>query len=91
MPDTVASLQAALDALNAARALGASVVSYVANGVQRSVTYKSDIEMNAAAQDLSRRITALQGGYNRTIKLASSKGLGRRGDRDEGGFASGDD
>jgi hypothetical protein len=79
MADTVESLQAQLDKLNAARAQGVSVVSYVANGTSRSVTYKSDIEMNAAAQDLLRRIAALQSGGGRAVKISSSKGLDHYG------------
>jgi hypothetical protein len=78
--DTVASLQCQLDALNAARAKGALSVEYVANGVSRRVQWKSDREQNAAAQDLMRRISALSGtSPDRTVKIASSKGLyGRR-------------
>ena len=76
MVDTVESLQAQLDKLNAARAQGVSVVSFTSGtGSTRSVTYKSDIEMNAAAQDLQRRIAALQGDGRRTIKISTSKGL----------------
>lgn len=75
MSETVAELQAQLVALNKARAGGISVVSYLANGVSRSVTYKSDAEMQAAQNDLQRRIAALQGGGGRVIKITTSKGL----------------
>lgn len=75
MAETLETLRIALDKLNAARAHGTKSVSYVANGVQRVVEYKSDMEMNAAAQDIQRRIAALSGGAPRTIKLSSSKGL----------------
>jgi hypothetical protein len=76
MVDTLATLQAQLDTLNAARAKGVKSVSYVGNGIQRVVEFKSDIEMNAAAQDLTRRIAALSGvSPDRTVKIASSKGL----------------
>jgi hypothetical protein len=86
MTDTLATLQAQLDTLNAARARGAKTISYTANGVQRSVEYKSDIEMNAAAQDLTRRIAALSGvSPYRTVLISSSKGLCDRGEYGRGG------
>lgn len=75
MAEDLATLLAQLEALNAARASGLSVVSYMANGVSRSSTYKSDIEMQGAQLDLQRRIAALQGAGARTIRLATSKGL----------------
>jgi hypothetical protein len=75
MVETLEDLQAALVALNKARASGLSVVSYLANGVSRSVTYKHDAEMREAQNDLMRRIAALQGNGNRTIKISASKGL----------------
>jgi hypothetical protein len=75
MAETIEQLQSQLDALNAARARGVKTITYVANGSQRTVEYKADIEMNAAAQDLGRRIAALQGGGRRTIHISSSKGL----------------
>jgi hypothetical protein len=80
MADTFASLQAQLDALNKVRATGAKSNSYTANGVSRLTEFKCEIEMNAAAQDLSRRIAALSGvSPNRTVLISSSKGLyGRR-------------
>jgi hypothetical protein len=81
MPDTLATLQPQLDALNAARAKGTKTISYTANGVQRSVELKSDIEMNAAVQDLQRRIAALTSGSQRTIKISSSKGLDHEHER----------
>jgi hypothetical protein len=80
MADDLATLQGQLDALNSARAKGISVVSYQANGVARSVTYKSDREMNAAAQDLQRRIAAMTGGGGRVTYVGTSKGL--RGSRE---------
>jgi hypothetical protein len=81
MPDTLTTLQAQLDALNAARAKGVKSVSYTANGTQRVAEFKSDIEMNAAVQDLQRRIAALTSGSQRTIKISSSKGLDHEHER----------
>jgi hypothetical protein len=52
MVDTLTDLQARLDALNAARSGGIQTVSYKANGVERSVSYRSDIELRNAIQDL---------------------------------------
>jgi uncharacterized membrane-anchored protein len=73
--ESLEELQAALAALNKARASGISVVSYLANGVSRSVTYKHDAEMREAQNDLMRRIAAFQGNTSRTIKISASKGL----------------
>jgi hypothetical protein len=81
MPDTLATLQPQLDALNAARAKGVKSVQYVGNGTSRTVEYKSDIEMNAAVQDLQRRIAALTSGSQRTIKISTSKGLDHEHER----------
>lgn len=79
MTETVAELQAQLATLNAARASGTSSVSYVANGVSRTVTYKSDIEMRGAQMDLQQRIVALQtDGTRRTVLVATNKGLPAR-------------
>jgi hypothetical protein len=78
MTETVASLSAQLETLNAARASGVRTVSYQANGVNRSVEYRSDREMAMAQMDLERRIAALQaGGPRRTVLIATSKGLRR--------------
>ena len=78
MAETVDELTIQLDKLRTARASGILTVSYLGNGVSRSVTWKSDRELNAAIQDLERRIAAVQGGNNRTIRVTSSKGLGDR-------------
>jgi hypothetical protein len=73
--ETLAELQDQLIALNRARAKGVRSISYLGNGITRTVEYKSDSEMQGAQNDLMRRITALQGATNRTIKVAASKGL----------------
>jgi hypothetical protein len=79
MTETVASLSAQLETLNAARAAGVTTISYVANGVSRSITYKSDIEMRNAQWDLQQRIAALQtDGTRRTVLVAPNKGLPAR-------------
>jgi multidrug efflux pump subunit AcrB len=73
--ESVEALQAQLIALNKARASGHSSFSYMANGTTRTVTYKSDVEMQGAQNDLRRRIAELQGSMPRTIKVSSSKGF----------------
>ena len=73
--ETLAELQGQLIALNRARAKGVRSITYLGNGVTRTVEYKSDFEMQGAQNDLMRRIAALQGATNRTIKVAASKGL----------------
>ena len=73
--EILAELQDQLIALNRARAKGVRSISYLGNGITRTVEYKSDSEMQGAQNDLMRRITALQGATNRTIKVAASKGL----------------
>jgi hypothetical protein len=77
MTETLEELRAQLAKLNAARASGTSSMSYVANGVSRTVTYKSDIEMRGAQMDLMQRIAAF-GEFPRTVRVQSSKGLGDR-------------
>ena len=81
MADNLTTLQSQLDKLNAARATGMLSVEYLANGVSRKISYKTDREMNAAVQDLQRRIAALQGNTSRTVVVTTSKGLGDRDDR----------
>ena len=76
--ETADELQIQLDKLRRARASGILTVTYVGNGIQRSVTHKSDREMQTAIQDLERRIAAMRSGSNRTIRISSSKGLGDR-------------
>ncbi len=74
--ETLADLTAQLVALNEARASGARTVSYVANGVQRSLELRSDIELRNSQWDLQQRIAALQGRSQRTVHISTSKGLG---------------
>jgi hypothetical protein len=79
MTETLEELQAQLVALNKARASGARTISYSANGVQRSIEYRSDIEMRNAQWDPQQRIAALQaGGPRRTVLVATNKGLPAR-------------
>jgi hypothetical protein len=79
MSETVEELQAQLVVLNKARASGVRTVSYQANGVNRSVEYRSDIEMRNAQWDLQQRISALQAGApRRTVLVATNKGLPAR-------------
>jgi hypothetical protein len=83
MADTLEGLQAQLDALDAARAKGVKTITYSANGASRSVEYKSDFELNAAAQDLMRRIAAMTGGGGRVTYVGTSKGLRGSREREE--------
>ena len=66
MGELLEELRAQLAKLNAARASGTSSMSYVANGVSRTVTYKSDVEMRGAQLDLMQRIAAF-GEFPRTV------------------------
>jgi hypothetical protein len=79
MTETLDDLSKQLEVLNAARASGVRTVSYQANGVNRSVEYRSDIEMRNAQWDLQQRIAALQAGApRRTVLVATNKGLPAR-------------
>jgi hypothetical protein len=73
--ESLADLQAQLIGLNQARAKGVRSISYTGNGITRTVEYKSDSEMREAQNDLQRRIAALSGNTNRTIRISTSKGL----------------
>jgi hypothetical protein len=77
MPETLAELEAQLAALNRARAGGLRQISYQTNGVQRSLEFRTDRELESAQNDLLRRINGVG---DRMIKIASSKGL----EHDEG-------
>lgn len=81
MAEDIATLQEQLIALNRARAQGVRQITYTANNATRVVEYKSDSEMREAQNDLMRRISAMQGNGNRTIKIASSKGLDHSDER----------
>jgi hypothetical protein len=81
MAEDLADLQAQLIGLNKARAKGIRSISYSSNGVNRVVEFRSDTEMREAQNDLMRRIAALQGNTNRTIKISSSKGLDHHDER----------
>ena len=76
MAETVDELQTQLDKLRKARATGILTVSYVGNGVSaESVTWKVRSRNASRNTDLERRIAAMQGGGNRTIRVSASKGL----------------
>jgi uncharacterized protein YcbX len=71
----VADLNAQLVALQSARWSGTLSVSYLANGVTRTIQYKSDAQMAAAIADLERRIDELQGvGRVRNIVVRGRRG-----------------
>jgi hypothetical protein len=79
--ELVSDLQAQLEKLNRARAMGVRQISYMTNGATRTVEYKSDMEMDAAQTDLRRRIAELQGLTSRTVRVASSKGFCEENER----------
>jgi len=57
----VADLKAQLVALQSARWSGTLSVSYQANGITRTVSYKTDAQMASAIADLEQRIRILEG------------------------------
>jgi hypothetical protein len=57
----VADLKAQLVALQSAGWSGTLSVSYQANGITRTVQYKTDAQMAAAIADLEQRIRILEG------------------------------
>jgi hypothetical protein len=76
----VADLKAQLVALQSARWSGSSVVSYTANGISRSITYKTDAQMQQAIADLEARIAALEGGnLPRNIAVRGRRGWEKDG------------
>lgn len=57
-----------------ARWAGTLSVSYQGNGVTRTVQYKSDSDMAAAAADLKRRIAAVEGTVAKNVVLRGVRG-----------------
>jgi hypothetical protein len=71
-------LEKQLKALQQARWAGTLTTTYQANGVNRSVTYKSDREMAAAITDLEQRIAAMAGtGRPMNVTVRSLRGWER--------------
>lgn len=70
----LATLQAQLDELRAARGADKSVRVKGPDG-EREAVYKSDAEIAAAIADLERRIAAMNGTRVRTFLPFTSKGL----------------
>jgi hypothetical protein len=61
--------------LQSARRSGTSTVTYNGNGVSRTVTYKSDRELQAAIADLLERIAELEGtGRPHNIVVRAQRG-----------------
>ncbi len=72
---TLAQLRSDLAFLQSARRSGTSTVTYNGNGVSRTVTYKSDRELQAAIADLLQRIAELEGtGRPRNIVVRAQRG-----------------
>lgn len=71
MADDLATLEARLDQLLELRSRGVGTVEYEG----RRIEYRRDAELNAAIQDLERRITRARSQQITDIRLWSSKGL----------------
>jgi hypothetical protein len=70
-----AALRAELSALQRARWGGALTVSYMAQGITRTVTYKRDSEMATAITDLEGKLAGAEGRLvPREFLVYSSKG-----------------
>jgi hypothetical protein len=71
----VADLRAQLVALQSARWSGTLSVSYQANGITRTVGYKTDEQMASAIADLEQRIRILEGSHlPRNIAVRGRRG-----------------
>ncbi len=71
----IAELQSKLDALQKARYQGIREFAYVANGIERRVTYKSDLEMARAIAALEIQIADAQGTQkSRNLIVRARKG-----------------
>jgi hypothetical protein len=71
----VADLRAQLVALQSARWSGTLSVSYQANGITRTVGYKTDEQMASAIADLEQRIRILEGSrLQRNIAVRGRRG-----------------
>ena len=69
------ALRAELAQLRRARWGGANTITYQANGVTRTVTYKTDRELAAALTDLERRLAEAEGlAPPRSFRVFSTKG-----------------
>lgn len=71
MADDLATLEARLDQLQELRSRGVGTVEYEG----RRIEYRRDAELNAAIQDLERRITRARSQRITTIHIVGSKGL----------------
>lgn len=74
MAETLDGLQADLEKLRKARVDGVRRVTFRSGESERTVEFRGDEELAAAARDIERRIAAMQGGA-RIIKITASKGM----------------
>jgi len=71
----LAALKNARNALLNARAQGVRNTAYKANGVERSIEWRSDMELKAALADIEARIATLDGnGLPRHVQIRCVKG-----------------
>jgi len=76
MQETRTDLETQLAQLRRVRAQGARVVEFgTGSGVTRKVEYRSDKELEAAINDLERRIAALSNRRISQVRIQSSKGV----------------
>jgi hypothetical protein len=74
---TAAEMRAQLSALLEARSSGVRETAYVANGVERRVSYRTDSELRQAIADLEGRIAQAEGRGARVHIITSHKGWHR--------------
>jgi hypothetical protein len=77
MAEPIAEMRTHLSALLAARSNGARRMTYTANGVERTVEYRTDSELRTAIADLENRIAQGEGRSARVHIITSHKGWNR--------------
>ena len=73
---TASELSALRDLLVRARATSKRRISYIANGVERTVEFRNDAEFRIALADIERRLNAVEGRSSvNVVSLRSEKGF----------------
>ena len=73
---TASELSALRDLLVRARATSQRRISYIANGVERTVEFRNDAEFRIALADIERRLNAVEGRSSvNVVSLRSEKGF----------------